>query len=156
MDKFNDYAFNKINALAQFNVVRRLAPVIGELIGALSSSVDLKKLQENKESKAEDFDFEKIAKNLGPVLTALAKIPDEDVQYCIKELLKGVQRKQLGGAMANVVSTVGNQIMFQDIEQDLSLMLGLAGKSLMVNLGGFINALPSGLKEGALQSNAIG
>lgn len=152
-DKFKDYVFNKINAFSQFHIVRRLAPIIGELIAALSASVDLKS---GKDLKAEDLNFDSIAKNLSPVMEALAKIPDSDVEYCIKELLRGVQRRQIGGALANVMTPNGAQFMFQDIEADLTLMLGLAGKSLMTNLGGFINALPSGLKEGARQSNVIG
>lgn len=154
--KGTEYSFGKIDALSQFHIVRRAAPVVGELLTVLSSS-DLLKGKKADEMKFEDIDFESVAKNIGPVMTALAKLPDEDVNYILFSLLKGVQRKQVGGGFAHVIAPGSKDVlMFEDIKLDLGLMLTLAGKSAAANLSGFINALPSGLKEGARQSQQIG
>lgn len=151
----SEYDFKKIDALSQFHIVRRAAPVVSELLGLLSG-LDLKG-KKVEEMSVEDVDFESIAKNLGPVTEALAKLPDEDVNYILFNLLKGVSRKQVGGGFAPVMAPNSKDvIMFEDIKTDLVLMLTLAGKSGAANLGGFINALPSGLKEGARQSAQIG
>ena len=153
--KGSEYDFKKIDALSQFHIVRRAAPVVSELLGALTS-LDLKGKKAD-EISFDDIDFESVAKNLGPVSEALAKLPDEDVNYILFNLLKGVSRKQVGGGFAPVMAPGSKDVvMFEDIKTDLVLMLTLAGKSAAANLGGFINALPSGLKEGARQSQQIG
>ncbi len=132
-----EYKFDKIPALAQFHIVRRLAPVIGELLGA----IDPKKF---KGGKADISEGEMI-KVLGPITTALAKLSDEEANYVLFGLLKAVTRKQIGGGWAKVVT--GESLMFEDI--DMKVMIQLSVKSFMVNLGGFINALPSASKEQA-------
>lgn len=153
--KMNEYKFEKIDALSQFHIVRRLAPIIGELAAVVANSGVLKSGKKFEEMKFEEMDFEAIAKDIGPVLSTLAKLPDEDMNYALFGLLKGVYRKNVGGGWSRI--TTDNQLfMFDDIKADMSLMMTLAGKSFAANLGGFINALPSGLKEGALQSQQIG
>lgn len=153
--KLDEYKFEKIDALSQFHIVRRAAPVIGEIAAVISNSGILKSGKKFEDANFADIDFNQIAKDIGPVLNAFSKLPDEDANYVIFGLLKGVYRKQTGGGWARI--TADNHLfMFEDIKADLGLMLTLAGKSFAANLGGFINALPSGLKEGALQSKPIG
>jgi hypothetical protein len=132
-----DYKFDKIPALAQFHIVRRLAPIIGELLGA----IDPKKFKEGS-----GLDQSEMVKALVPITTALAKLTDEDANYILFGLLKAVTRKQAGGGWAKVVT--GEVLMFDDI--DMKVMIQLAVKVFMVNLGGFINALPSVSKEQAV------
>jgi hypothetical protein len=132
-----DYKFDKIPALAQFHIVRRLAPIIGELLGA----IDPKKFKEGS-----GLDQSEMVKALVPITTALAKLTDEDANYILFGLLKAVTRKQVGGGWAKVVT--GEVLMFDDI--DMKVMIQLAVKVFMVNLGGFINALPSVSKEQAV------
>jgi len=153
--KFEEYDFKKLDALSQFHIVRRLAPVIGEIVASLANSSEMKG-KDLKNTKFDDLDFNEISKNLAPVFTALAKIPDEDVNYAIFGLLKGVYRKQTNVGGWARITTDTNLFMFEDIKADLKLMMSLAVKSFQVNLSGFMAALPSGLKEGALQSQQIG
>lgn len=134
-----EYKFEKISPLAQFHIVRRLAPVLGELLSAVGPTFKGGK----SEMKQEDM-----MKALGPITVAISKLSDEDSEYVLFGLLKGVSRKQIGGGWAKV--SVETSLMFQDI--DMKIMFQLAMKSFMVNLGGFIDALPSGLIEGALQA----
>jgi len=152
-----EYKFNKIDALSQFHIVRRLAPVVGELFAAVANSGLTANGKKAEDMKFNDIDFDAVSKNLSPVMIALSKLPDEDMNYCLFGLLKGVQRKQIGGGFANVMANGSKDlIMFEDIKENLQLMLTLAGKSIAVNLGGFMQALPSALKEGALHQNVSG
>jgi len=152
-----EYKFNKIDALSQFHIVRRLAPVVGELFAAIANSGITGAGKKAEDFKFDDIDFNAVSKNIAPVMLALSKLPDEDMNYCLFGLLKGVQRKQLGGGYANIMAPNSKDlIMFEDIKENLQLMLTLAGKSIAVNLGGFMQALPSALKEGALKSNVNG
>lgn len=132
----HDYKFSQIPALAQFHIVRRLAPIIGELLGAIGPSMKGGKSEVNQDE---------MLKALGPITSALAKLSDEDANYVLFGLLKNVTRKQAGGGWAKIVT--GETFMFEDI--DMKVMIQLAVKSFMVNLGGFINALPSVSKEQA-------
>lgn len=152
VDEFN---FGKINALAQFHIVRRLAPIIGELIAVVASSGIAKSGKKAEDIKFNDLDFDAISKEMAPLLAIIAKLPDEDMNYCLFGLLKPVQRKIPGGGWAKIVSDQ-NHFMYDDIKENMQLMLMLAGKSFGANISGFINALPSGLKEGALKSKPIG
>lgn len=142
-----DYQFGKISALAQFHIVRRLAPMIGEIIPAVTAiskkgNLDPKDLANSEES----------LKLLEPVISSISKLSDSDANYVIFELLKPVSRKVTNaGGWAKVVN--GEHFMYDDI--DMPTMLRLCGFSLMHNLGGFISALPAGLKEGALQEETI-
>lgn len=137
-----DYKFIKLPALAQFHVVRRLAPIIGDLLTALGPNVkDLK--------EGQDLSEEQMLKIIAPVMGAISKLSDDDANYVIFSLLKPVTRKATAGGGWSKITTDGNIIMFEDI--DLQAMVQLCVESFMVNLGGFINALPSGLKEGAVQ-----
>jgi hypothetical protein len=154
--KMNEYKFEKIDALSQFHIVRRLAPIIGELAAVVANSGVLKSGKKFEEMSINDMDFDAIAKDLGPVLSTFAKIPDEDMNYSLFGLLKGVYRKNTTGGGWSRVTTDNQLFMFEDIKADMALMMTLAGQSFAANLGGFINALPSGLKEGALQSQQIG
>jgi hypothetical protein len=155
MVKGTEYKFEKIDALSQFHIVRRLAPIVGELAAVVANSGILKSGKKFEEMSFNELDFDAIAKDITPVLSSLSKIPDEDMNYALFGLLKGVYRKQDGGGWARV-TTDTRLFMFEDIKQDLQLMMVLAGKSFSANLGGFINALPSGLKEGALNSTVSG
>jgi hypothetical protein len=156
MVNLDEYRFDKIDALSQFHIVRRLSPIVGELAAVVANSAVLKQGKKLEEMGIDDIDFDKVAKHIGPVLSAMAKLPDEDMNYAIFGLLKGVSRKQTAGGGWARVTTDNGQFMFEDIKGNLVLMMTLAGKSFAANLGGFINALPSGLKEGALQSQQIG
>ncbi len=135
----HDYKFGQIPALAQFHIVRRLAPVIGELLAAIGPSF--------KGGKSDVTEGEML-KALGPITIALSKLSDEEANYILFGLLKPVTRKQVGGGWASI--STGETMMFEDI--DMKVMVQLSVKSFMRNLGGFINALPSGLREGAGQA----
>jgi len=122
------YRTGKIDARSQFHIVRRLAPVLGEIAPAAAGG------------------------NMGgldalpPLANAIAKLSDADADYCLFGLLAVVSRKQPQGTGWGPVST-GNTLMYADI--DMVGMLQLAWKALEFNMSGFFAALPSDLKEAA-------
>lgn len=120
------YRANKIDARAQFHIVRRLAPVLGEIAPALQGKGRLGALP--------------------PLANAVAKLTDSDADYVIFGLLKAVVRKQDQGLGWGPVAT-GEQLMYDDIT--MPLMLKLAWQSFSFNMSGFFAALPSDLKEAA-------
>lgn len=120
------YRVNKIDARTQFHIVRRLAPVLGEIAPALQGKGGLEALP--------------------PLANAVAKLTDSDADYIIFGLLKAVVRKQDQGLGWGPVTT-GEQLMYDDIT--MPLMLKLAWQSFSFNMSGFFAALPSDLKEEA-------
>lgn len=120
------YRANKIDARTQFHIVRRLAPVLGEIAPALQGKGGLDALP--------------------PLANAVAKLTDSDADYVIFGLLKAVVRKQDQGLGWGPVAT-GEQLMYDDTT--MPLMLKLAWQSFSFNMSGFFAALPSDLKEAA-------
>lgn len=118
------YRANKIDARTQFHIVRRLAPVLGEIAPAMQGKGGLDALP--------------------PLANAVAKLTDSDADYIIFGLLKAVVRKQDHGLGWGPVAT-GEQLMYDDIT--MPLMLKLAWQSFSFNMSGFFAALPSDLKE---------
>lgn len=126
------YAIGKIDARSQFHIVRRLAPVLGEIAPAAAGG------------KIKGLDA------LPPLANAIAKLSDEDADYCLFNLLAAVRRKQPQGMGWGPVST-GNILMYDDL--DMVAMLQLAWKALEHNIAGFFAALPSGLTEAAQKAS---
>lgn len=119
------YRVGKLDARAQFHVVRRLAPVLGELAPALQGG------KGGMEA-------------LPAIATAVAKLSDADADYCIFGLLKVVSRKQPNGLGWGPVSTE-NLLMYDDI--GMTQMLKLAWEALTFNMSGFFAAMPPALQE---------
>jgi len=120
------YRFGKIDALTQFHLVRRLAPVLA------SVGLSLGKLQQV--ANAADL--------LGPAFEVLAKMTDEESNYIIFACLRSVHRKDGQGAGAGwvaLVPTAQNVLAYQDIE--LPEMLQLTMWALRTNLEGFFKGL---------------
>lgn len=128
------YRANKIDARSQFHIVRRLAPVLGEIAPAIQAG--------GKQGGMEAL----------PALTAaIAKLSDTDADYCIFGLLKAVSRKQDQGLGWGPVCAE-TSIMYDDIT--MPIMLQLAWKAFSFNMSGFFAALPSDLKEAAQKVSA--
>ena len=126
------YAVGKIDARAQFHIIRRLAPVLGEIAPAAASG------------NMTGLDA------LPPLAAAIAGLSDADADYCLFGLLAVVRRKQPQGMGWGPVAT-GNTLMYEDI--GMVEMLQLAWKALEFNMSGFFAALPSDLKEAARKAS---
>jgi hypothetical protein len=127
----NDYRVGKLNALAQFHVTRRLGPML--VVAGIS--VDML-------SKGMKVEMDDMVAMAGPVMQFLAKMSDEDTDYCIFKCLGVVQRLQ-GSSWAALVAADGKTLMFADL--DMPVMIRLVLEVLKHNLGGFLEGLGDGL-----------
>lgn len=106
-----EYQTGKLNAMKQFHVARRLAPVLGAMAGMVASDP---------------------VKAFAPFAEAIAGMSDEDADYVLFACLDVTRRKQTTG-WAPIRSGAG--LMFDDI--DLPVMVQIAAAVLQENLGGF-------------------
>lgn len=128
------FQLNKVNAIKQFHIVRRMAPILTKMVPSIG------KIKDNEKSKTELSDGEKlehIAEVAIPFMDGFAKLSDADSEIVLYGLLSCVQVQQAGN-WAWVV--VNSNLMFDDL--DLPTMLQIAYKSFMFNLSGFFRVLP--------------
>lgn len=132
------FKLNKIDAIKQFHIARRIAPILAELIpqiGEAAKYQDVKDLEKVSESKK----MEMVAKFASPVMMGLSKISDADANHVLYGLLEAVEVKQEPiGNWARVSSN--SLLLMQDL--DLRTLVQLAGRAFMFNLSGFFGALP--------------
>lgn len=126
------YTTLRMDCFAQFHVARKLGPVVAEVIPVLAKGIDL----------------EKGITEIEPVMHALAKMDEADVNYVLHACLRVVRRRQNGGAVP-VWNEGAKRIQFEDIE--MPQMLQIAVYVLKDNLSRFTGALPSGLTVTAMQ-----
>lgn len=127
------FKLSKIDAFKQFHIVRRLAPLLSDLIPAMKSMGNVKSF----DSLSETDKFDEIAKIASPIMTGLSKLSDQDANIVLFGLLNAVE-VQHGPSWAKVAS--GEMLMIQDLE--LPILMQLAGRAFMFNLSGFFGALP--------------
>ncbi len=128
-----NFKLGKIDAFKQFHIVRRIAPLLAELIPAM------KELSKNKsETLSEDEKLNQMAALAAPLMNGFSKLTDEDSNKVLLGLLSVVEMQQSSGNWARVATEAG--IMFQDLE--LPVLLQAAGRSLMFNMAGFFAVLP--------------
>lgn len=125
------FQLNRIDAMKQFHVVRRVGPILSELLPAL------KKISEKKGEEKPDESLENISAFLTPIMNGLSLLNDNDAEFVLKSLLSAVEMKQPTGNFAKVSN--GTMIMFSDLE--LPTLLQLAGRAFVYNLSGFFSAL---------------
>ena len=132
----HDYTIGRLNALDQLHVSRKIAPIIPNIMPILTEVAkgDLEKVIASIETdeNAELAGLEPLAKALEPLMEAIAKIPEEDVNYVIYKCLSVVKRN------GSVVCR-GESIMFDDL--DMNHLLPLTVAVIRTNLGNFIQGL---------------
>ena len=120
-----EYRIGKLDALKQFHVSRRLAPLLAEM------GISLTMLSKGAGTGIDDF-----LPILGRIGEMMAKMTDADSNFIIFTSLGVVDIKQ-GDKFAPVA--VGGNLMFQDMS--MTTMLRLVGETLKDNLGGFLMGL---------------
>ncbi len=127
------FQLSKIDAFKQFHIVRRVGPILSDLLPAMK---DAKKL--TAENLSEEEKFEGLAKLATPIMSGLSKLSDADAELVLFGLLQAVEMQQPAGNWMRV--STGSLLMVQDLE--LPALLQLAGRSFMYNLSNFFGALP--------------
>lgn len=123
------YRVEKMNALTQLHVARRLGPAL------LVVGISLETLRAGMRIHIGD-----LIASAGPVMEVVSKMPEEDFNYVLFSCLRVVRRQQ-GEAWAPLVDAQGQRLMFADL--DFVALLGLAIEVLKENLGNFLRE-PSG------------
>ena len=123
------YRSRKLNARQQLHVVRRLGPVLGPMIqlALMPSSEDPDEMERQMAIAI-------------PFLDAVAKMPEEDVNYVINVCMSVTQRMQGGNGSgpttwAEVWNVAAQREMFEDI--DMGTLLQITWNVVQDNLGGF-------------------
>ena len=143
----HEYSIGRLNALDQFHVSRKIAPIIPTLMpiisevakGDLSKTIESIELGDNNELGS----LEPLAQALEPFMEAFAKMPEEDVNYIIHKCLSVVKR-------GSSVVCRGQSIMFDDL--DMGQILPLVVAVIRVSLSNFIQGLL--MKASAIQSQS--
>jgi hypothetical protein len=126
------FKLNKINAFDQFHIVRRLAPLLGELMPV---ALKLKSMGDVNVEKMTDEQL----KMFSPIMTGLAKLSDEDSNRVLLGLCSSAEMFQpASNNWARIAGPAG--LMFQDLE--LPELLQIAGRAFMFNLQGFFQSAP--------------
>ena len=134
------YRAGKLDAMKQFHLARRIAPIVTAL------GLSISELAASGKSLKQDTDLLAVA---GPIAAVVAKMSDEETEYVIRTALAVVQRREEGAAGAVSWRNVqtGNQLQYQDIT--LSIMIRLVVEVLKENLGGFFGAPTDGIQSGS-------
>jgi hypothetical protein len=127
------FKIGKLNVFKQFHVVRRIAPVLADMLPVMG---DLQKATKNNQ-KSEDEKFQEVASILAPILKGFSKLSDQDSEFVLYGLLSAVE-VQLGNSWTKIATD--NLLMVQDF--DLPALLQIAGRSFMANLSNFFAVLP--------------
>lgn len=136
------FKLNKIDAFKQFHIVRRLGPILGDLITSMQGMSKLKTLDTASETEKLD----QIAKLVSPIMNGLSKLSDEDANKVLLGLCSAVEVQQMPvGNWARVGSDAG--LMMQDLE--LPVLLQIAGRAFAYNLAGFFAIAPQVSHGGA-------
>lgn len=126
------FKLNKIDAFKQFHIVRRMAPLLADLLPAMKDAKSI------SESADESEKLDQLAKIAAPFMSGISKLTDVDADRVLFGLLSSVEVLQSSGNWARVASD--SMLMMQDLE--LPVLLQIAGRALMYNLSGFFAALP--------------
>ncbi|UTV56427.1 phage tail assembly chaperone [Burkholderia arboris] len=151
------YQIGRLNAMQQFHVSRRIAPIIPSMIpvlmkfyaevertrnAAANAALGALAAGEDAPSSAEQRDVLGLVDTIAPVLQpfadALAGLKDEDAEYVFGTCLSVVERQHQNG-WAKVWSAAHKTSMFDDM--DIGSMLPLVVRVVVENLGPFINGL---------------
>ena len=127
------YRIGVMDAMTQFHVSRRLAPLIasyGVSLSQIVGTLGKKKISDEQHQNV-----------FGPVVEIMAAMKDADCEFIIFSCLRVTQR-QVGESWA-AVSLGPGKLMFEDL--DLQGMIRLVVEVVKSNLGPFILELLGGL-----------
>lgn len=130
------FKVGKLDAFRQFHIVRRIGPLLAELMPAMGGIVKSKAKLDQLSEDEKLVEFGKIAQ---PLMQGLSRLSDADADYVLFRLLSCVEVEQPQFNTWARVAT-DTQIVMQDME--LPVLLQAAGRSLMYNLSGFFALLP--------------
>lgn len=131
------FKLNRIDALKQFHLVRRLGPILGDILPVAQK---LSKLKTDKVSQDEAFEAIVNTGGVTKIMEGFSNLSDEDANKVLIGLCSSVEMQQEHGNWARVA--VADQLAFHDLE--LPVILQIAGRAFVYNIAGFFpSALPA-------------
>jgi hypothetical protein len=127
-----DYAIGTLDAMKQFHVARRLAPLLAGMVGTFGPA------PEEKPADAPETQIPKEPMDLAPLAAALAEMDDKTSEYIILTCLAVVKKKD-GGAWCAMVSR--GRLMYDNL--DLATMIELTVEVVKENLTNFFPGAPA-------------
>lgn len=124
------FKLSKLDAFKQFHIVRRLGPILGEIIPA-AQKLKIKAVGDGEKSQAQVM--REIGIIVQPIMKGLALLSDEDSEFVLKGLCSAVEIQQEHGNWARLSD--GKVMSIQTL--DLAEMLQAAGQAFAYNLAGF-------------------
>ena len=138
-----NYRADKLPAMQQFHVSRKIAPLVPALIPVFVKVAAMKGgIKDNLAA---------IAEVLQPFADGVASLPDADAEYIFATCLSVVRRRQ-GEHWAPVWSSSANATMFDDL--DIGSMIPIVVRVIQANLGPFISGLLTSQQETSANGTA--
>lgn len=128
-----EFKLNKIDPFKQFHVIRRLGPLLGDIIPAAKKIANL---TGETSALGEEEKFDQIAVFAKPLMDGFAELSDEDANKVLLTLLEAVEIKQPESNSWARVARDGN-MMIQTLE--LPVLLQCAGRAFGYNLKSFFD-----------------
>ena len=133
------YVAGKLNAMKQFHIMRKLLPIISEIKITLSDFDG---------NSIEDLLKEDVSK-LAPLTDCIAKLSDEDAEYCIFGILDQVKVKMDKGLG---YSPICHNNVLADSNMSMTSMMMIVLNALSHNFSDFLEHLPSESSEADAQT----
>jgi hypothetical protein len=134
-----EYSIDKLDAMSQFHLSRRLSPILAAFLKAkkkptngASTKRDVNEAIANEELIATMGEL--LSDLAGPVTEALAAMPDEQAEKIIWPCMSVVKRAQGAGAFAPIKTPGANRFMFPI---DGLTMVRLTIEVIKENLSGY-------------------
>ena len=124
------FKLNKMDAFKQFHIVRRISPLLSELLPAMK---EIARNKTDMQAMSDDDKFEQFAKIGQPLLMGFSKLSDEDANKVLLGLLSSVEIQQSHGNWARISTETA--MMINNLE--LPVLMQAAGRAFMFNLSGF-------------------
>lgn len=130
------YSVDKMPPRQQFHVLRRLAPLLGALGGAVVSLLD--------DSKPKEEVIAELVAGVGPLADALALMPDEQLDYVLDACLLHVRRLDVDQNWHPIYLANGKTPLRKYVDIDAGMELRLVSEVIKENLSGFFGQLSGG------------
>ena len=129
------YHIGRLSARQQWNVVRRIMPLIQQMVPALREAVSAAPKGTDGET-----DWASVGMDaLGPLAQALADLSDADSDYVIDTCISVVRRPNQANQLVPMARS--GQLMFQDQDDNMVVLLGVTAAVIQENIGPFFGDL---------------
>jgi hypothetical protein len=138
----------KMDAFKQMSVASKIMPLLASGIGELAPL--WAELKRGGIGGMASLPLDRLGQIITPVSREIAKMSDEDRRMIVSTCLDIVDRKDDGKeGWARVWSAEANRSMFEEINNDFSLMIRIVALALQETFASFLPASLSGLLGGA-------